>query len=144
MNWIWVGGAERVGSAAARLRLKGTDRLILVRLCQGGGSHRPAQRRCVDRRIPERDEGIVEGRYRHRAAGHLERGHVAAGETARHRQPGSTEDPTYGVRHEVELERWRASKAVDEEQHGCAAFQPQVPETRLPELASSDLHGLGT
>src|SRR5580704_1429712 len=88
----------------------------------------------MDRRVPERDERIVDGRYRHRAAGHLERGHVAASETARRRQPGGAKDSTRGVRHEVEFERWRAAEAVDEEQHGRAALEPQVIENRIHEL----------
>src|SRR3954453_7844223 len=90
------------------------------------GSDAPPQPRCVDRRIPELREFVVEPQQSDRESGHLEAGDVVADEASADLDALALEDLVHTVEGPVELDQRRPANPVHEREDAVAALEPEV------------------
>src|SRR4051812_17176996 len=86
----------------------------------------PSQRRCVDRRVPQSHEVVVEPEQRDRAACHLQRGDVVADQAPLDRYPALLQEAVQLAIDDEQLDQRRAAHTVDEREYSIARLIRQV------------------
>ena len=101
---------------------------------EGGGMHGL---------IPELGQSIVQHRQGDRTSGHVERGHVRTDQRARDGDAVFLQDASRRIVHQIELERRRPAKAVDEKQSARPDARPSPSFTIALTIWSAICIGVG-
>ena len=90
----------------------------------------PAQRGGMYGRIPVAGQFVIEAYKSDGAAGHFQRGDVAADEGTRNGNVFATQDALQCIEHDIEFDEWCSTHTIDEGQDLLAGFQTQVFDDR--------------